>query len=594
MTKRTSSSRTAQGLPLSYRLILASMLPIVLLSIIVTVVSTYILRQFSLDLILEHNTPLAHALAVSVAENLNSYLGPLQSGASAVAQHVGNPAQQGKALRDLAPLLQPNWGDIALLDATGIAIATTPGDEQREGLDYSFRDYFQAVRASHRPAFSVVLKEKPSGRDAVVVATPVLHNGEFGGVLIDIRFLDDARWTASLGPLSTPEGGQVYLIDSEGMVIFHPQRERIGTNIKTDDPLWRLVSAGKAGSLLRESQFSDSALVTSYAPLTGIGWGLIVEEPWDATLAPMGGYRWAVGGLLGVGVLLSVIMLILGVNRVVRPLNVLVREAGQVSGEVHFHPLTIQGPPELCVLIRAFNHMVTRLAEQQAALRRYAVQVIRSQEDERKRLSRELHDDTAQQLVGLVQRLDLCRNVLEQDPAGARQRLDELQELAEGTLTDVRRMSNDLRPHILEDLGLAVALETLCEELSEEMPYTRIRCELVGSERRLPSEVELTVFRVVQEALTNVRKHASSATSVDVTLRFDEEDVTAGVTDNGPGFHVSEPNGLIREGHLGLAGMNERARLIGGVLSIVSTSGEGTTVTLRTPLEGPGSFGDSV
>ena len=110
----------------------------------------------------------------------------------------------------------------------------------------------------------------------------------------------------------------------------------------------------------------------------------------------------------------------------------------------------------------------------------------------------------------------------------------------------------------------------------------------------MPSEVELTVFRVVQEALNNVRKHASSATEVDITLRFDEEEVTVSVADNGSGFRVPETHDLIQEGHLGLAGMKERARLIGGVLSIVSAPEKGTTVALWTPLEGPDSFGDSV
>jgi two-component system sensor histidine kinase DegS len=182
-----------------------------------------------------------------------------------------------------------------------------------------------------------------------------------------------------------------------------------------------------------------------------------------------------------------------------------------------------------------------------------------------------------------VQRIELCRSAVEQDPAAARRRLDELQSLAEGALADVRRVSNDLRPLILEDLGLPAALQALSEDLSQHMPDARVHCEIVGDERRLAPELELAVFRVVQEALTNVRKHAPTATQVNVTLYFEEEQVLATVEDNGPGFQPPDVLGLVQQNHVGLAGMHERAHLFGGEVSITSTPGQGTTAVLRLP-----------
>jgi len=313
---------------------------------------------------------------------------------------------------------------------------------------------------------------------------------------------------------------------------------------------------------------------------------LIMNEPSRAILAPTVPYQWTVGGLLAAGVVLSMVVLTVSVGRATRPLTALVQEARQVSTGVPFHPLEAQGPPEIRTLIGAFNYMVIRLAEQRATLRQYALQVLRSQEGERRRISRELHDETVQDLVGLVQRIELCRSAVRQEPAVAMRRLDELQSLAEGALADVRRVSNALRPLILEDLGLPAALQARCEELSQQLPEARVHCEIVGDERRLAPELELTVFRVVQEALTNVRKHALSTTQVNVTLYFEEGEVLAAVEDNGPGFPPPDVQALVQKGHLGLAGMHERAQLFGGAVSITSAPGKGTTTVLRLPTPG--------
>jgi signal transduction histidine kinase len=578
-----SDAGRTKGLRLQHQLTLCSLLPVALLGAVATLVSIYALRQISLTLILQRNTALVRVAANGLANDLNGYLCPLQTVAEVLADHAADTAHQEQILQDWAPFLQPFEGGVALLDKTGIVIATTPGHEQRTGYDYSFQDYFQAAQITRRPVFSAVLKEKPSGQDTVVIATPALHGDDFSGVLIGVLFLGRHPWTDHLEPLRTQQGGQAYLIDTSGTVIYHPDITRIGGTIRGTEPLWRLVAAGQPDSTVRDSRFFGEQVVTSFAPLPGVGWGLLMNEPTSALLAPTVPYKWAVGGLLAGGVLLSMAVLIISVGRVTRPLTGLVQEARQVSAGVPFRPLEAQGPPEIRTLISAFNYMVIRLAEQQATLRQYALQVLQSQEEERKRISRELHDETVQDLVGLVQRIELCRSAVEQDPAAASRRLDELQSLAEAALADVRRISNDLRPLILEDLGLPAALQALSEDLSQHMPDARVHCEIVGDERRLAPELELTVFRVVQEALTNVRRHARSATQVNVTLYFEEEQVLATVEDNGPGFPPPDVRRLVRQNHVGLAGMYERAHLFDGEASITSTPGKGTTAVLRLP-----------
>jgi two-component system sensor histidine kinase DegS len=245
--------------------------------------------------------------------------------------------------------------------------------------------------------------------------------------------------------------------------------------------------------------------------------------------------------------------------------------------------MTEQGPLEIRHLIKSFNQMVVQLAEQQGSLRQYAHKALLSQEEERQRLSHELHDGTVQDLVGLVQRVELCRTEMEKDPALARRRLDELQGLLVQTLNDVRRISNALRPSILEDLGLPAALQALCNDLNQHLPLVGCQCLVTGVVRRLPPDLELAVFRVIQEALGNIRKHIQTATHVAVQIEFRETEIEAAVNNDGPIFLPPDVLSLVRSGHLGLAGMYERAALFHGELKITSNPVEGTTVRLRLP-----------
>jgi two-component system, NarL family, sensor histidine kinase DegS len=283
------------------------------------------------------------------------------------------------------------------------------------------------------------------------------------------------------------------------------------------------------------------------------------------------------------GTIFTLYMLSLSVGRVTGSIAELADNALHAVPGSLFHPMPEQGPYELRLLIQAFNRMVVQLAEQQGSLRQYAHKALLSQEEERQRLSHELHDGTMQDLVGLAQRVELCRNEMERDPLLARRRLDELQALLDQTLGEVRRISNALRPSILEDLGLPAALQALCSDLEGQMPSVRCQCLVTGEERRLSSDIELAVFRVVQEALANIRKHASRATRVEVEMSFGAEEIRARVRNDGAVFPNPDVRSLVRSGHLGLAGMYERARLFHGDLKISSDPAGGTTVTLWLP-----------
>jgi signal transduction histidine kinase len=386
----------------------------------------------------------------------------------------------------------------------------------------------------------------------------------------------------TLETLQPAAGSRLDLVDAQGGLRASSTGNPGSLPLKMD-AVARLIQDRQPGSGLMDSTTTSDEVVVSFAPLPGETLGVLLTEPWAANMSPAFYYQLILVGLLALGTALSLGMLSLSLGRVIRPIAMLAENAaGAVPGSI-FHPVPERGPREIRILIQAFNQMVIRLAEQQTVLRQYAHQALLSQEEERQRLSHELHDSTLQDLVGLTQRVELCRFELERDPLLARRRLDEIHGLLEQTLGDVRRISNALRPSVLEDLGLSVALEALCKDLKQEKPALRCDYTVSGEPQRLSPDLELAVYRVVQEALANVRKHAPDATLVQVELGFGKTEIQATVRNNGEGFDRQDVRSYVRSGHLGLAGMYERARLFGGSLNITSDPNENTLVTLQLP-----------
>jgi signal transduction histidine kinase len=235
-----------------------------------------------------------------------------------------------------------------------------------------------------------------------------------------------------------------------------------------------------------------------------------------------------------------------------------------------------------------FGDADLRLAEQYAARAAIAVdlsrrvardslrRVVAGQELERQRLARELHDETGQALTSILlglKAVEEARTGAETDAAAT-----QLRELIVGTLQDVRRLAVELRPKALDDFGLVAALERLVSGFSES---TGIAVELEASlgDERLPAEVETMLYRIVQEALTNVVKHARASRVSIILIRRDRK-VTALVEDDGQGFDGA----IEREDGLGLLGMRERVALVDGRLMVESSAGSGTTLAVEVPL----------
>lgn len=254
-----------------------------------------------------------------------------------------------------------------------------------------------------------------------------------------------------------------------------------------------------------------------------------------------------------------------GTEAVLKVTTSLVTESGKVTG---------------------FHHIARDVTEEKRLrenLDLYLGQVTKAQEEERKRIARELHDDTIQALVVLSRQLEDAASSGKGLPEDKRLLLENLRHQTTSIMDGVRRLTQDLRPSTLDRLGLLPGLEWLANDMSR---YSGIvtRVKMVGQGRRLPPDVELMLFRIAQEGLRNVWRH-SHATEAEVTAEFHDKKVVVTIEDNGKGFSVPGTVGdLTRDGKLGLTGMHERARLVGGSVTLQSEPGKGTTIVVEVPV----------
>jgi signal transduction histidine kinase len=223
------------------------------------------------------------------------------------------------------------------------------------------------------------------------------------------------------------------------------------------------------------------------------------------------------------------------------------------------------------------------LREEQGARARLLDRTITAQEDERKRIARELHDQTSQDLAALMLSLDTCALGLATGRPGLEQHLQTAKSIAETMLENTRRLINDLRPSLLDDLGLAAAIAWYGERRLQPMGVA-LQFNRDHMQTRLPPFLETALFRITQEALTNVVKHAD-ATRVQVTLRVQDDTALLSVRDNGRGFQEPVTTRVYADHEgMGLRGMRERVTALGGEMSVESEPGGGTAITVTVPV----------
>lgn len=290
--------------------------------------------------------------------------------------------------------------------------------------------------------------------------------------------------------------------------------------------------------------------------------------------------------LVVLGISLSMVTNYVIMRAAFRPLNTIQDTVEEVSGgNTHARvPALEVGDPEIARLAETINMMLNRLAQDNRTIERHSrqiqvmsAQVLRAQEEERRRIARELHDETSQALNALLLSIEMAEETVPEGDSEANRRLEASKQLTIQTLDAVHNLAFDLRPTMLDDLGLVPSVRWYAKRQADTYGL-QIFVDAEDVAERLPSQTEVALFRIVQEGLTNVAKHAG-ASLARVRLRREHDEIELTVQDNGRGF---DPE-VVHADRLGLFGIQERVTLLGGRLAVDTREGHGTKLTVMVP-----------
>jgi signal transduction histidine kinase len=485
-------------------------------------------------------------------------------------------------LNEVARPLDIFTAGVLLVDRSGNRLAEIPFQQNMFISNINEPDIFTSVHNSRAPVISNGLVGQNGDQYVIIIAVPIIDQEEvFQGALFGGIDLGNSRLTEPLSDLVIGEQSSIYLVDRNGQVIYHSSPELIGS-MHSDLPFIQAVLSGGRGGLQWRNSSSERFLI-GYAPVLSAGWGLVLQEPWDMVTGPARNYGYA---LISTGLAAFVVVLLLGwlgVRRIVTPIRALSDQARQLATVDGLEPIAESGISEIDSLEHSFEQMARQIASYRIGLRRYVGAITQKQEDEQRHIARELHDETVQSLLAISRTVEL-EQATEIDPQRLN-RLADIQKMVLETLAGVRQISRDLRPLVLEDLGLIPALQALVRS-SRVGPgaIPHIKLEVPENPFRLNAQQELALYRIIQEALTNARKHAQP-TGVRVSLMVEKESIHLEIEDDGEGFKAPDSfSELAQRGCFGLMGIQERVWEMGGNLQLRSAPGEGTYLQITMPV----------
>jgi signal transduction histidine kinase/YHS domain-containing protein len=260
------------------------------------------------------------------------------------------------------------------------------------------------------------------------------------------------------------------------------------------------------------------------------------------------------------------------------------RAEAMAQGDLSALGQRVSDLPAIEALQRAIDVLGAHTEQGLRSRNAYIAALSTAQEAERGRLARELHDEIVQQLIALGHGVDRVQRLLQRDPAQASDRLQALRANITALVDELRAIIGDLRPPALDELGLLPAVELLLQRSREGGPEVSLVVQ--GGERRLAPQSELALFRIVQEAWSNIRRHAQ-ASQATFTFNYRSDDLVVTIADDGAGF-LPPTDEEAPDGHWGLRGMRERAELTAGTLTVASRPGQGTSITVHIPYPGVG------
>lgn len=553
------------------QLFLLTVFPLTALLLFIAVGSLTLHQRAMRSMVGERDERATRAAAAALREQLNHRLIAIQSLALQAAL-ADSPAH---ALVDATFLLPDFEGGLALYDRAGTLLEATTDETIWQSRTVPERLTSASREVQSDTAFFLPPFTDPATGETVLLV--VAQEEEFIAVG---AFLPGVLARQVLNNLfAGSEEARVLVIAREGEIIYQTGSLAEAETAWQQQPGVAEALRGENGTTYLTIEGEEQ--VIAFSPIEPVGWALVMMEPWRGEADPLLRATEQAPLVLVPVLIMALLVLWFGVSQIMQPLQALARQATRLGwGDFTALQEPVGGINEIQRLQTELMHMARKVQTAQQSLRGYLGAVTVGQEEKRRRLARELHDDTIQSLIALNQQIQLAQLAAADEPITTQ--LSRMQQMTGQTMADLRRLIRDLRPIYLEDLGLVPALSMLVRDTGKALAMP-ITFHHSSPERRLPALTELALYRIAQEGLNNIGRHAQ-ATQADVRLSFAEHEMTLTIEDNGCGFVMPEsPSEMAATGHFGLLGIQERAELIGAEVDLQSTPGAGTRLRIVLP-----------
>ena len=552
------------------QLFAVTVLPLTLLLLVIAFGSVSMHQMDMRALVGERDERAVQAATAALESELHHRMASIAS--LAAFENVSRDLTLDEGLTTSLDLMSDFDGGVAFLDSNGALRAKGGQEELWTSVTQTGSEVRLASRSHPGPVISSPFVDPITKRTFVIVSA---YSPSTGAVTAGAFSPESLARETLVASYPADSQATIYLLDPSARILY-VSGTAAAQRLPADHPGVAEALRGENGT--KYVQIGSNEHVIAYGPIPSTGWALITEENWQALVTPSLAATQMAPLVLVPAFILALFALWFGARQIVQPLQRLEAKAAALAwGDFETIKEPVGGISEVQHLQKELTEMANKVQAAQEGLHDYIAAITSAQEEERTRLARELHDDTIQAVIALKQRVQLAqRSVKDQH---GRQSLKELEELAEETVENLRRLTRALRPIYLEDLGLVTALEMLARETTQANGLS-VDFEQAGQEHRLSREIELALYRIAQEALNNVVRHAR-ANHATLSIRFGDE-VRLEVRDDGVGFTVpNSPTDFAPSGHFGLLGIRERADLIGAKLEVQSGMGRGTRLSVR-------------
>ncbi len=596
------------------KILIVLLLNVVMISVTLSVMS-FVMIHKSIDQSLQSRLDLARSMATHIEMTLNRNMNRLVDIAN--AEHINlndNDWAPEQRMLETAYRVSVFTEGAFLLDRHGNMLLAWP---QRIGpmLNLSHIPAVRAVISTGEPVISDLYTIEPSKKKVLFVLTPLKNSdgtlaGIAGGMLGQTSELLNELIVSAKVSLE----GYAEIVDSNEVVLASFNQMRILHHHDHGGVLKGMIRAGHSGIVECEHGYAEQAgekpskYILAVYPLHRAPWAVVVGQEEQAIFAPAYTLQMQFIPVVLVFIGLTTFISFRLSRKLVAPLQTLAEASQRIASGDIYTPVGDHGGDEILELSKRFEDMRQKLADSLASIhlqnedlenrvaqrtlqiregrrkiRFLLKKVISSQEEERRRVARDLHDTILQDVSAFLIQLDICRMRPELVTV---EKIDEMRQIVTRTIDNIHVVIKDLRPSLVDDLGTNASIKWLLDRHLAEKGIAYYLDVASPLTRRLPSELETTLFRVFQEAIINVARHAKAA-NVFVTIDAQRSKLEITIEDDGVGFDTHE---LMRQSAdtgrgLGLLGMQERLSLVDGKMRIHSKPGEGTRICLQIPIE---------